>query len=333
MQSDMPLGLTIEAELQHLAGISPSQVLALREAATYYPSPGGIAEEVRAVHVEITPTYVQRELRNATGFSTAGTVRAMDAHQVLRAAQVGALPDARLELNVYELLIREGLDAGPWIGAEISKGPSESTLEPTPYTECSLPRRRGFAPHLAESEQAFLELKARWFSELDATGAEIHRQVREYVVPRTRSCNTVSAAMLCHTSQGPALGLDEDDLAASQCFTGSSALWVTPAWRLPRDITARVAAEVWLAERLLTEYGQEVSSITELGGRYHPSAGVTPEVVYPYAVMVRPVRTAGVRPVRWVLLRDLVTHLEGLPDGHLRIAVLRAAHALGVLHA
>lgn len=329
LQSDMPLGLTVEAELERIADVAPDRIRAIREAATYYPSPGGIAEEVRAVHVEVEPTYVQRDLGNFSGFSAAGTIRAMDAQQVLRAAQVGALPDARLELNVYELLLRERMDLGPWIGAEITWPSSASNVAVTPFSDCVLSRRRAFAPTEDNGQSSFLELSSRWFAELDGSGNVIHRQLREYVVPAARSCNTLSVALLTETPQGIALALDEDDLAAAQCFTGSSAIWVTPAWRLPRDVTNKDHAEQWLRERIVAEYGYGVLSMTELGGRYHPSAGITPEVVYPYAVVVGPqAHHSGKRSLRWVLLRELVTHLPELPDGHLRVAVLRAAHAL-----
>lgn len=330
LQSDMPLGLTVEAELERVAGVSPDRIRSIREAATYYPSPGGIAEEVRAVHVEIEPTYVQRDLGNFSGFSTAGTIRAMDAQQVLRAAQVGALPDARLELNVYELLLRERMDLGPWIGAEITwpSGPVVATPA-SPLADCVLSRRRAFQPSEDANQPSFLGLESRWFAELDGQGRVIHRQLREYAVPATRSCNTLSVALLTRTAQGIALALDEDDLAAAQCFTGSSAIWVTPAWRLPREVTTKERAEQWICERVVAEYGYSVASLTELGGRYHPSAGITPEVVYPYAVVVGSrAPFDGQRSLRWVLLRELIEHLPDLPDGHLRVAVLRAAHAL-----
>lgn len=331
LQRDMPLALTVETQLEHEVGVMPSAIKSLRQAATYYPSPGGIAEEVRAVHVEIAPMYVQRELRNVTEFSTAGSVRAIDTQQVLRAAQVGALPDARLELNVYELLLREGAEWGPWIGEEIQwHVVPERNVELSPFDACTLAPRRRFVPVPDDGGAPFLELRASEFCELDAAGDVIHHQVREYVVPASRSCSTVAVALLCRTPQGVAFALDEDDLAAVQCFTGSSGIWVTPAWRLPQTITNREGAERWVEERVAVEYGCKVLTMTELGGRYHPSAGITPEAVYPYAAVVEPMATptGRARALRWVLLRELIARLKDLPDGHLRVAALRAAHAL-----
>jgi hypothetical protein len=68
----------------------------------------------------------------------------------------------------------------------------------------------------------------------------------------------------------------------------------------------------------------------DLGGPYRPSAGLTPEAVYPLAIEVTGWRSRG-RPLRWVRLRDAIAARSMLRDGHLRVAALRAAHALGAL--
>jgi hypothetical protein len=67
----------------------------------------------------------------------------------------------------------------------------------------------------------------------------------------------------------------------------------------------------------------------ELGGRYHPSAAVTPEVVHPLCVVVDRERPSR-RRLSWVPLAELTPNLDSLVDGHLRIVAGRAAHALGL---
>ena len=124
IQSDKPLALTVEEALQDSASIEPRDIVSLAVAGSYYPSPGGIVEEVRAVHVEIEPHFTTRSSRNNSGFTSSGRVLAIDAQQVLRAAQVGALPDARLEVNVYALLLRLGGGFGPWMGG-LELGPDD----------------------------------------------------------------------------------------------------------------------------------------------------------------------------------------------------------------
>jgi hypothetical protein len=81
----------------------------------------------------------------------------------------------------------------------------------------------------------------------------------------------------------------------------------------------------WVHARLAAELGVTPVASWTLGGRYHPSAGVTPEVVYPRAVEVH-----GDGQLLWVPLADVVAAEDRLTDGHLRVVALRAAHALGV---
>ena len=89
--------------------------------------------------------------------------------------------------------------------------------------------------------------------------------------------------------------------------------------------------EARIRERLAAEYGVRAVEFCELGGRYHPSPGVTPEVVYPYAVPVTEIDHPGQHALQWVPLRVLVGHRQRLRDGHLLTLALRAAHATGQL--
>lgn len=333
LQTEKPLGQTVEEALGAYASIAPAQIHRLIPAGEYYPSPGGIQEEVRSVLVEVEPVFVQERIENRSGFSTGGRVRAIEGQQVLRAAQVGGLPDARLELNVYDLLLRQGRGCGPWIGEELSLTALPGAPDVTRFEALrSRPPRRAFERVGPQHSTGFLTLKAARFEELDAAGEVLHGQVLEYVQPKGLSATTVSAAPLLKRGDEVLLGVDDDDLPAAQAFTGHSQLLVTPAWRLPKSVRSMAQARAWLRERLGEEHGLATGELWELGGSYHPSAGVTPEVVYPFAIEVKAVR-AGRRPLRWVPLTELVAARTELRDGHLRIAALRAAHALGILPA
>jgi hypothetical protein len=83
--------------------------------------------------------------------------------------------------------------------------------------------------------------------------------------------------------------------------------------------------QAFAAERLLAELGLEVRELFELGGRYGPSPGMTPEVVYPFGARVASVRAA--RHLHWVPLLELSRSEAALRDGHLRVLAGRAAHA------
>lgn len=331
LQRDQPLGQTVEDALGQCAEIGPEQIVAFRRGGTYYPSPGGIREEVRASLVEVEPSFVTKRLSGGSGFSTSGVVRAIEARQLLRAAQVGGLPDARLELNVYDLLLQLGLKPGPWIGEAITLQDGVALDRVVPYDELlARPPRRVFDQVGPDHSSGFLDLHRSEFVELDQAGNELYRQALEFVAPRALSCNTIAVAVLRRAGRAVYLGLDDDDLPAAQCFNGNSELLVAPAWRLPRNITSLTPAREWAQKRLSEEYGVECSDVWELGGRYYPSPGLTPEVVFPLAVEVACERRRP-RTLTWVSLAEAVSHLDTLVDGHLRIAALRAAHALSVL--
>jgi hypothetical protein len=309
---DEPAGRTVEDALER-HGIPPTQLRGFRPGGIYYPSPGGLQEEVRALLVEIDPVA-----------ATPNHLRAIDALELLRAAQVGGLPDARLELNVYELLAQLGRDPGPWIGETLALGEAES-VEPTTLGALrQRPARRRFE-RIAESRD-FLELVCMRFDELDATGRAVASRTLEFVRPKPLSSLTVVTAPLLRREAEIYFGVDDDDLPAAQSFNGNSQLLVAPAWRLPHAVTSIRAARAWILERLAVDYGLSWGETWDLGGRYHPSPGATPEVVYPMAVEV----LAPGHKLHWVTLRELAHERSDLVDGHLRIVALRAAHALGM---
>ena len=135
------------------------------------------------------------------------------------------------------------------------------------------------------------------------------------------------------------LGVDDDDLPAAQCFNGNSGLTVAPAWRLPHAVRSLTPARAFVRERVALEYGLRLDEVWDLGGRYFPSAGLSPEVVYPMACEVTgrlPGATAP-RTLHWLPLQSTlgapgenVSQHPELRDGHLQVLARRAAHALGL---
>ncbi|MCA9523487.1 MAG: SAM-dependent methyltransferase, partial [Myxococcales bacterium] len=312
-----------------------SSIRRLEIGSTVYPSPGGVQEEVRAVFVEIEPCFVQRPLVNRSGFSASGVVRAIEGRQLLRAAQVGGLPDARLELSTYDLLRRRGIDPGPWIGEQIDllgASPDKPlAATPTPLDDLwSRPSRRRFRPVESARSSGFLDVRAATFDELACDASTVASQTLEFVVPTRLSPNTAVVAPLLRLDGRVAIGVDDDDLPAAQCFTGNSELLVAPAWRLPKAQIGLRRTRAFLAEKLRAEYGLEARRLFRLGGSYYPSAGQTPEVAHPFVADIFSIQAGALRTLRWIDLAQLVQHAERLRDGHLAVIVRRAAHALAL---
>jgi hypothetical protein len=326
LEDDKPPAQTIEEALQLRAGLSADHIRRFYSGLTYYPSPGGVQEEVSSTWVEISPAYVSEPLAGVSGFASSGRVGAIDAQQLLRAAQVGGLPDARLELNVYGLLARLGRSCGPWIGEAITL--SEAPAAPPAFTLGPEPPRRAFRRVSAPAEPGFLSLICAELEEVAADGRVLASRPLELALPRRLSTNTVVAAPLWRSGGEVWFGLEERDLPAVQCFEGRSNLFVAPAWRLPWGVEALTPARDFLRQRLLADHGARAGEMWLLGGHYHPSPGVTPEAVFPFAVEIVE-EQASTYPLRWVRLAEALAH--PLRDGHLRVVLHRAAHALGLL--
>ncbi len=327
IQTDQPTGFTVEAMLLERASLAPDQLMTFREGATYYPSPGGILEEVRSTLVEVAPTFMQDHFEHQSGFSTSGRVHAIEARQLLRAAQVGGLSDARLELNVYELLLQLSEGFGDWIGEEIRLGNIESPPELTTWEALlARPHRRQFEPARPDESLGYLNLNARTFEEVDAFGEVLNTSVLEYVVPAKASTNTLAAVLIFRHQGTVYLGLEDRDLPGPQGFTGHSDLLTAPAWRLPQAVTSMPVAREWLRQEL-ARHCIQAGSIWDLGGAYHPTPGLTPECVHPLAVEIISMtdRTAA---YHWIPLNAWPEVRHQICDGHLRILVSRLRHAL-----
>ncbi|WP_437832996.1 hypothetical protein [Sorangium sp. So ce1153] len=182
--------------------------------------------EVRSMLVEVEPTFVNAPSENVSGFGTSGRIRAIEARQLLRAAQVGGLPDARLELNVYDLLARFGLPFGPWIGDDIAlpegradppggaaagaadegaggDGGAVAVVRPTSLRALlERPSRRRFSRVDPSASAGFLEVRRARFEELAEGGAVVAARDLEYVVPRPLGALTVSTTLLARAPCG-----------------------------------------------------------------------------------------------------------------------------------
>src|SRR5262249_3936298 len=109
------------------AGFPRESIGAIEPALTYYTAPAELNERVQSVYVEIKgPAEADRPTNvHFSGFSHDGSVRSHDALRLLPAIQVGMLAEARLELNLYNLLRRLKKPVGAWIGGGIEPGELE----------------------------------------------------------------------------------------------------------------------------------------------------------------------------------------------------------------
>jgi SAM-dependent methyltransferase len=305
VQTEDPLGDTVENVLVLRAGIERQAILRLWKGSVHYPSPGGIREEVVCCYAEVEPQAEPRE-----------GIRALDAHQLLRSAQVNGLSDHRLEMHIFGLLRQLGVDPGPWLGDALV--PVESSWTPPAGNWEQLPARV-FLPH--PDSAGFLEVRRLRFQELDQTDRPLSSVELEYVVPsRLQSLTLAVLPMLYHQGDWW-VALDLEDLPAAQAFSGNSRHWIAPAWRLPASVENLGEARNWLEGAWEREFGGTFTDWAPLGGPYFPTPGLTPELVYPVAVRVD-LEQAG--DLHFFRLEQLIDRWEEISNGHLRCLLLRA---------
>ena len=295
---------------------------------TYYPSPGGIDEVVTSLFIEALTPLPHHSLPTAlSGFSTAGELREFDAQDLLRAAHVGVLPEARLEMNLYTLMDKLGILPDPFIGEEIVL---PATAAPAWLRRADLDdllARPAASPYVpADKPSGYLRLVRSVFAdqtEEEGRTRTLAEQELEFVLPREQSCNTILGLPVLHAEE-VLIGLEMRHLPVPQIHEGDARILTAPAWRLDRQVESLDQAKSVLA----ASFGVPAGAITPLGAAYFPSAGITPERVYPF--IVRLSETAAGASYDYVPLTQVKRNLHRLRDGHLLIAVMRLIHALGL---
>jgi hypothetical protein len=235
--------------------------------------------------------------------------------------------DARLEINIYRLLRELQKSTGAWIGAQIMPKP-QTVPERFQELKISSSSENVEAFEAVESiEPQFLELRLREFIESDAKSETLARAEFEYVVPHKFSRNTVAAIPFFQTDGKIFVGLEFRDLPAPQNFAGNSRLICVPAWRLPFSVKDKFALETLLFDLFKKDFYVSAINCRELGGSYFPTPGVTPEIVYPFAVEIE-TDDLDRCDLQFIELGSLIEKLDQFEDAHLLILANRLFHAL-----
>jgi hypothetical protein len=99
---------------------------------------------------------------------------------------------------------------------------------------------------------------------------------------------------------------------------------------VPFDVTHIFELPAFIARMMRREFGVGVQQAWELGGAYFPTPGVTPEIVYPFAIEVEAEDVIGTS-LQLASIDDVIAQSGLIQDAHSLIAIHRLAHALGRL--
>ena len=324
---DRPAPSAVRALLAERTALGAEAIESIESALSYYTAAADVNERVSSVFVRLTDAPYEGELKgHFSGFSGDGSVRAFEIQDLLRSVQVGMLPEARLEMNIYALMRRLGIVPEGWIGDDYrpatlpvgGAGPARAPLVFTPVP--------GPARYLLTLRSIFVEEGRQQDSR-----RVIAARPFEFVVPGRQwghdvSTNGVAIVPLVRDSRTGEMmiGIRDWDFPSVQTREGQSRLVSLPGFRLPSSVKALHDVKAHIA----AQTGYEEAGLSRLGESYFPSMGIMPNRIYPYVATGAAV--AADKSLRFVPLRDVFRNLESYHDAQLIIGALRAVHALGL---
>lgn len=308
----------IYEELEKRFGIASNAIKTNSPALRYYTSPGGINEKVTSVYLELNKV-IETNIplsEGFTGFTDSGHLQEYDAMQLLNTAQTGALVEARLEVNIYNLFLKLDIPLPKWLGQKVTIKETENIVV-TSFKELLAIHYRDYQ----ETNQSvnFLKTSRADFSEI---GINHNNAILEYVYPKKYSTNTLVTIPVYKYNNETYVGLEIRSLPIPQLFTDNSAILTVPALRLPKEIENFYNLENYIKQIQIGE--SNVINFSKLGEKYFPSIGVTTEQVYPYIVTLE----TPTDKLYWVNINELISNLDRIDDAHLLIALCRLKHSL-----
>lgn len=242
--------------------------------------------------------------------------------------------DSRLETNIYKIHLQHQLHVGVWIGANVNLKDQRVDVERASAGILAPKGNPAFERVDSDEPGQFLDLREGEFVEYDSGGNEVGTAKLEYVTPRPFSDNTTAVLPVAKVDGEVLVGVESRDLPAPQIRMGSAEHITIPCFRLDRSTSDLKQAQGEARARLLIEFGLEVRGTEPLGGKFFPSPGVVPELVYP---IIAEVDLESSSPqdhqsgLKWIPMKELLENHSMVRDGHLLTALFRGAHALGLM--
>lgn len=323
----IPEGMTIgetenlENVLDKRFGINSESYTNIIQSLNYYTSPGGINEKVSSKLIELTKPVAANIIltESFSGFKESGYIHKYDAAQLLNTAQTGALVEARLELNIYNLFFKQNTPLPKWLG-ERMKIKFDRFIKSTSFSELLSLHAQDYEK--SEKPADFLTTRRDYFSEM---GIENSNAIFEYVYPSTISSNTLVTLPVFRKGGQIYVGLEVQSLPVPQLHSRNSTIITAPAKRLPKEIHNIHELEKYITNMRIGK--GKIERYTKLGEKYFPSVGVTTEQVYPYLVCL----DRADKSLKWVSLLDLYENIDKIEDAHLLISLCRLIHATDFL--
>lgn len=268
---------------------------------TYFPAPDQIDEAIEPVFVEVNKTgsssWPIGEDKYTSGFKFGGTIMELDANDIIRASQVGLLPEPRLEMHVFDLMLRYGIKPPPWVTGKLTV---DAFRKFSDIDEAELPS--GFeAAKVMDGQQVLDEWEAGDFTEEPGGNGHL-RAMRSVFVEEGKFGGAIrgiaskdyefvvsedgveNIAVVYPLTRGwddsLMMGVEVKNLPVPQRLGGSGATVTAPSFILPRDVRTIEDAKSYVGQ----QFGVGPDRVWQLGESYFTHTGITPQRVYPFIV-------------------------------------------------
>ncbi|MCK5658271.1 MAG: methyltransferase domain-containing protein [Alphaproteobacteria bacterium] len=273
--------------------------------ATYFPSPDRIDEAIEPVFVEVeNPHKTTWPLRKDkdTAFTELGVFTELDASDILLAAQVGLLPEPRLELHVMSLMIRYNMPFPRWVGESFPLIPGHSVRDHDPEELLKEVEKTEFeeeekeAVHLKPVRAVFVEE-----GRVGRTTRGMSAQDVEFIVTDDGIENLAVVFPITRDWDNNLLvALDPKILPVPNRLGGEGATFNAPSFALPKGVRTIDDAKNFIA----AIFGVPMDRVSRLGECYFTHIGVTPQRVYPFTVAA-PVEGGEGNVKRFMMTKNL----------------------------
>lgn len=313
--------------IKERSGVGISQIKSIGLGLKYLPSPGGMLETIRSLHIEVTKAESREALSDNHGIGMTQDLRWIEVQQILRANQVGGLLSSRAEISIYDTLISRKMKCDPWIGAELEceQFSKSVSFEAKSWRDINRPPLSPKEFQEIETTPEFLCVQRSTFlipKDFDNVKMEL-----EWIDTLKSSSNTIAIIPLFMKGTQHFVGIEKRKLPAFEILLNKSQVPCLPAWRIPKHFKGYEQTKTFVIHKTLSEFGLNVSDVEELGCPFFSSAGTTPERVTFLVANVSGIEDGG--GLAWISLDDILANYREVEDGHLLIGIFRLCHALG----
>lgn len=269
-------------------GLTPEMGTLFEDGPGFFPAPDCIDEHVETLYLKvkepkklIAPKII---LDDASGFSTNGRIREIDAQQILNAISVGLVPTSRLEIQILGLYEKLGIEYQAWATSPLTLQ-TETPKKATKLEE--------IIAKMAENDNRFKDIKGttghiKTMQSIFVDEGQDHGGImglaskdKDFIINEEGSMNTAVVLPLARSLNGEIMaGIVEQYLPIPQRYKGNGYSVSCPSFPLPVEIKNFDMARKYIADK----FEVPVDCVARMGESYFSHIGVTPQRIYPFAV-------------------------------------------------